>query len=235
MVGMGIQGAGLLAKGILLGKRNKYMPAEYTPVAPVSFERVNAREPLAQSKSAFAGANTALARNAGSTGQYLSNRIASGVGEGMQRAGIVEQVNNQNAQIQAQEATQNAQIALQNAQRKLQVGEINQQEYDSITDAWNGYINDIVGVGAGVTKDVLGYNAQDIALENLDTVNFDWTWKNGKWTPIPKQNFGTGLKMDINATPQTEITRDGSVATVSATSQRKGGYLKNKNKQYIIY
>jgi hypothetical protein len=232
MIGMGIQGAGLLAKGILLGKRNKYMPAEYTPVAPVSFERVNAREPLAQSKSAFAGANTALARNAGSTGQYLSNRIASGVGEGMQRAGIVEQVNNQNAQIQAQEATQNAQIALQNAQRKLQVGEINQQEYDSVTQAWNDYMNDVVGVGAGVTKDVLGYGAQDIALQNLDTANFDYQLINGKWTPIPKQNFGTGLKMDITTTPQTEIKRDGSVATAT-TTKRKGGYLKNKNKQFI--
>jgi hypothetical protein len=232
MIGMGIQGAGLLAKGILLGKRNKYMPAEYTPVAPVSFERVNAREPLAQSKSAFAGANTALARNAGSTGQYMSNRIASGVGEGMQRAGIVEQVNNQNAQIQAQEATQNAQIALQNAQRKLQVGEINQQEYDSVTQAWNDYMNDVIGVGAGVTKDVLGYGAQDIALQNLDTANFDYQLINGKWTPIPKQNFGAGLKMDINTTPQTEIKRDGSVATVT-TTKRKGGYLKNKNKQFI--
>jgi hypothetical protein len=240
MVGMGIQGAGLLAKGILLGKRNKYMPAEYTPVAPVSFERVNAREPLAQSKSAFAGANTMLSRNAGSTGQYLSNRIASGVGEGMQRAGIVEQVNNQNAQIQAQEATQNAQIALQNAQRKLQVGEINQQEYDSITDAWNGYMNDIIGVGAGVTKDVLGYNAQDIALANLTSKDFTSMWDGKKFVTVLTPEAQERLRgtWGTNTTQSVSNNNNGSATvntTTTTTSQRKGGYLKNKNKQYIIY
>jgi hypothetical protein len=242
MIGMGIQGAGLLAKGILLGKRNKYMPAEYTPVAPVSFERVNAREPLAQSKSAFAGANTALARNAGSTGQYLSNRIASGVGEGMQRAGIVEQVNNQNAQIQAQEATQNAQIALQNAQRKLQVGEINQQEYDSVTQAWNDYMNDVVGVGAGVTKDVLGYNAQDIALANLTSKDFTSMWDGKKFVTVLtpeaqerlKTTWGTNTTQSVSNNNNGSATVNTTTTTTSQpTGKRKGGYLKNKNKQFI--
>lgn len=238
MIGMGIQGAGLLAKGILLGKRNKYMPAEYTPVAPVSFERVNAREPLAQSKSAFAGANTALARNAGSTGQYLSNRIASGAAEGMQRAGIVEQVNNQNAQIQAQEATQNAQIALQNAQHKLQVGEINQREYDSITQAWNDYMNDVIGVGAGVTKDVLGYGAQDIALANLTSKDFTSMWDGKKFVTVltPEAQERLRSSWGTNTTQSVSNNNNGSATvntTTTTTSQRRGGYLKNKNKQFI--
>lgn len=151
------QGAANLAQGVMLAtQKPQYM--KFNPLQNVKFPRVNSNAAMQQVKDTYAGINTGIRKTAGSLGEYLANRTASGGDEAIKRAAVQQGYDTQNSQIGMQEAQANAEIAMQNAQMKLKVGDINAQEYDAIRGQWMAYLSSLGNQASGMGKDVMAYN-----------------------------------------------------------------------------
>jgi len=215
-LGMGVQGAGLVAEGALLAARNKYMPAKYEAQDKVALDRVSANEPLRQAELASAGYKDAISKGAQSQGQLLTNLGQYQMKDAMTKAGIVENVQNENAKIQAQEALTNAQIQRANIEQKFKVGEINQHEYDQQTKNWDDYIHHIETVGSGLTKDAAGYKTQSDIIEH--------GLLNGHIVGMNNQ----GQMIYVSTGKLVNDSDANNVKWETKTTKRDGGYLKNK-------
>lgn len=168
-VGMTAQLAGNLGQGILAATAGKPRQMTYNPITLEKPETISADEQLAEARRGYRGAMANLRYL--SPSQYMAAMSDLATRSAAANAGIIQSVDNQNAEIFNRQRALEAENAFRNEERRIEIDQYNEAARQAYLGNIGNMIGGMSGTIAGGMRDVLGYKQAERNLPYTGTSN----------------------------------------------------------------
>lgn len=223
-IGMGAQLAGVLGQGILAATAGKPKPMKYNPVTITPPEQMRSDEQLNQATRSYRGAQKNLSYL--SPSQYMAAMNDLATREAGTKAGIVENVENQNVDIRNRDRMLQARLAQENEQMRLGVDQYNEAARQGYVGNIGQTIGNITNVVAGGLRDETMRKTQNDMMRFMSQANYGS--KTIKGRVIPTNKVGNlEYYVDPDGTPHWEEA--GSPIDKKTFLKKVDEYLKRLN------
>lgn len=168
-IGMISQLAGNLGQGILAATAGKPRQMTYNPITLEKPETISADEQLAEARRGYRGAMANLRYL--SPSQYMAAMSDLATRSAAANAGIIQSVDNQNAEIFNRQRALEAENAFRNEERRIEIDQYNEAARQAYLGNIGNMIGGMSGTIAGGMRDVLGYKQAERNLPYTGTSN----------------------------------------------------------------
>jgi hypothetical protein len=168
-IGMISQLAGNLGQGILAATAGRPKQMTYNPITLEKPETISADEQLAEARRGYRGAMTNLRYL--SPSQYMAAMSDLATRSAAANAGIIQSVDNQNAEIFNRQRALEAENAFRNEERRIEIDQYNEAARQAYLGNIGNMIGGMSGTIAGGMRDVLGYKQAERNLPYTGTSN----------------------------------------------------------------
>ena len=168
-IGMISQLAGNLGQGILAATAGKPKKLDYNPITLAKPKMVSADEQLAEARRDYRGAMANMRYL--SPSQYMAAMSDLTTRSAAANAGIIQNVNNQNAEIMNRQALIEAENAYRNEERRIGIDQYNEAARQAYLGNIGNMIGGISGTVAGGMRDLLSYKQSERNLPYTGTSN----------------------------------------------------------------
>ena len=166
---MTAQLAGNLGQGILAATAGRPKQMTYNPITLEKPETISADEQLAEARRGYRGAMANLRYL--SPSQYMAAMSDLDTRSAAANAGIIQSVDNQNAEIFNRQRALEAENAFRNEERRIEIDQYNEAARQAYLGNIGNMIGGMSGTIAGGMRDVLGYKQAERNLPYTGTSN----------------------------------------------------------------